>query len=929
MNFFRCKSIQDHPERGHKLQNREQSLCFNWFYGSDLAIYKSMRILNKLIAKAALYKKPLQKLEGRLGLQFLNATGFALLLVVSTSCEIFHGAAVQKSPIAKLKTSNSCPVDIRATFRKYLAGEASQAEVKTSFDCIHHDLVDFKNHTRSGSSHQDQYSLDEVSAFFAKYFEGVQEFSPANLKAYLKFKNFLLGGGEKQISKLELTAIQNLLVEASPVIAEMSQYISVYKMQAQLDLTNPKDSEKMSNAIANVHQLSLIIKKYLPGNKGSVFQFTDLDSLDFFDSGSSQSLSQSEAVQIIMGLKSVVLAPPALGVSGEEFKNFMTQLDLIVETGLRIKYIQDLKEDRDLLFVQNLELLRDSCTKLFQNGFSYQPKGVIPSAEFVKLLRTLDSYKMIPFGMKESSLESFLPTLTNRILASKMSTKATKLSNSDLKPDNLTVAVDAVNIWIGIQKSFLSALGDRDQIQAKDLIEQISQSAQSETDSKLFMALGQLKELLSEGVLLRWRDVERLNFAPRDTNDSFTRYDILFLSTSFSIIRPIMRAYLTDASRRQNVSAMTEPELNELYTSIRQLGKDLKFIDTRNSLAPARAFLEANIFTSVSNGNTFVEFHEAIEWFYQVWSAGKLGYRIYQEVPENCKTEQLDVFDRKKLNHECYTNYFKDHVVDFYSYLPKVEAYLKKMTEQEREIATSASLTPPLTDPWLDFDTALENAFRSTGYSTDDFDSTDTEAMSLIISYAESIFINHSRNYSDELDTKDIWATFPIMKGFIERASNGAASQEFIQKGAYSYLIYFGEMPKVDNPFGLAKFGVWTLIHYFYKEKAHVPDIVKMISSFALASKALKIKNAETYYTQNSANLKQNIIERNAKTMSDLRKIFFCSDEIAGEFSSTLGASTDTLFTLLPPTDASNFHKRVEKIIKANPKLDLECLSFE
>ncbi len=683
-------------------------------------------------------------------------------------------------------------------------------------------------------------------------------------------------------------------------------------METHLNLEDSRDVEELNKAIAALHKLTAIITKYLPGQPGVVFQFTDLDSLSFLKPAEATTLSNTESLQIVMSLKSILVSPPMNQIAGEDFKHFMTQLGFIVETGLRLKYVKELKNEQGLVFLNNAVSIRNSATTLVQNSFAFQKSKSIPYKELVQLIRKLGTYHLIPYGLSERSVELFLPTLFSRVLAKTPSTK--KPVASDLRPEHFQTILDSVNEWIAIQSSFLSALSNRDQIRASELIEKFNQSARSVKDAKRSIAFKQMVDILDKGVFLRWIDQDRLNFAPRDLNQNFSRYDLLFLSTSFSVMRAIMRGYIVDPTRRQGITAMSEPELEDLYLSVRNMGRDLKFIDIRNRSAPSRAFLEHNIFTSVSNGNDMIEFHESIEWLYQVWSAGNMGTKIYDMVPAKCKTRELDVFGHRKLDHACYTAYFKAHVTEFFEHLPLVTNYLRGILSPDQPTAA-----------WDDFDASLENAFRATGYSTDDFDSPDTEAMALILSYTENIFINHNQAHDGVLNSSDIWSTYPIMEGFIEKASNGQAKKDWMKELVYSYLITIGEIPEGKSILHIST-DAKVLLH-FKKETARVPNIVKVISSFSILGKNGKIKDLEAYYNQNKDNLETKIQNKDPKTMADLLKLYYCTDESLGDFTAKISHGARQIFT--SGIDASEFHKNTEKLIKADPMLILECLPFE
>ncbi len=857
---------------------------------------------------------------------------FVIILVMASSlsaCNLFHSPTPPRDENAKLHGDGDCSVDVRQTLKAFAAGDAKPGDIKTGIECITHDIDRFKARTRSSAT-GDVYSLDEINAFFGKYFNNVEEFGPSNIKTYFKFKDFAYGGGDQSLSKDELTRIEVLLKDLSPLLSEIAPHVLTYKMQSLLNLENPHDRDSLNKAIELLHKLTALINRNIPVKVGALFKFTDLDTLDFLKPSKALNLSDSQTFQLVMSLKAILVNPPGESITGEDFKHFMIQLGYIIEAGLRLKYTRELQHQDDEIFLTNVEVIRDSIEKLVKNSLEFQNSKSIPYPELVSFIKQLGKYDLIPYHLRESSLKNFLPILLTKVMAKENPTKKAILSEFNFKREHLDTTLEALNDWIAIQKAFLSALSNRNEIPAGELIERFTQSSRSITDSKILLAFGQMKNTLENGVFLRWKDHEKLNFAPRSLQQKFTRYDLLYLSTSFATVRAVMRGFITSPERRRAISAITEAELTDLYFNVREIGKDLKFIDTRNRSAPARAFLETNIFTSVSNGNELAEFHEALEWFYQVWSAGKFGEKIYDLTPKVCKLQELDVFDRQKLDHDCFNTFFKAHVTEFFEYLPTITTYLKDILANPLNPKIKSNSSPKYTssfDAWSEFSVSLENAFRATGYSTDNFDSPDSEAMALILSYTENIFTNFSHAHNNELDSTDLWNTYPVLRSFIEKASNGAAKTEFIKKGAFSYLIAFGEMPQSDHFTGLLKFGAWAVFRKLHKDVAHVPDMIKVISTFSTAGKNKKIKALEEYYTQNKDSLESKIKTKDAKTMTDLLVLFFCSDDSIGDFTQKMSRSSQQLFS--SSVDATSFHQNTEKLIKADPKLRLECLPFE
>jgi hypothetical protein len=945
--------------------------------------------------ETSIYSKKLKRtfraLQGLL-CDFGFRSFFALAMPLLSSCHLLHSEPKADSKIIQAPGA-VCSSQIKESLSNFAKGSATPLEVQTSLACIDSYIERFKTTTRPSAS-DGSYSLEEVSSFFQQFFGESREFNNQNIKEYFRIKRLTLGGDEARMTREELSTLQNLLREAQPILSDMTQDILIYTLKAKLNLADATDEFKLKTAIQNVYRLEKLFRKYFLGGSGVQYKISNLNNIEILKPEHEKVFSDTESIQIFMSLKSVLVRPPEDSIRGEDFKNLIAQLGLIAETGLRLKYTKDLNDWQGPTFVEQMQLIRNSAFAAIQNAFRTQDHQRIANSEITQLISKLDRYQLLPFGLQNSSIQKFMPELMAKILSPNPLHKVEKDTNLDFTVSHLNIIAGALDEWLTIQKSFVTALDGTHEITAKDLIEKFNINSKKLAEADLLNSSNTMKEVLANGTFLRWQDADVLNFAPRDLNQKFTSYDLIYLSTSFSVIRAVLRGYISDPDRRQQRS-LNESEMNDLYMSVRDLGKDLKFIDTRNPMAPGRAFLENNIFTSVSNGNDLVEIHEAIEWFYQVWSAGRVGLKIYNQIPARCKKPEVDVFDRQLLDHDCYNAYFKEHVLEFFGHLPTVSRYLSNILNhrvdpsvsesssakraaqeitrvfnkaapscaknassahldlsmmtshacspsdlknlmielQARHLNTQFSSDPASQDLWLDFDISLENAFRPTGYSSYDYDSPDIEGMTLIMSYTESLFTNHSRKHSDVLDSKDLWDTFPILKGFIEKASNGAANTEFIQKAAYSYLISFGELPKVNSIWGKLKFGAWAAVRGFYEEKAYVPDIMKVLSSFNEGAAIKKATDIESYFTQNAPNLQAKIMKKDSKTISDLSKLFFCLDAANDYFGQVLSQNAALIFATsvnpLDPPQATKFHNRIESLLRNDHILALQCLPFE
>ncbi len=204
MKSLLCKSIKRALKPTSRILDESKHSYFFGLRGVDLA-----------------KKKPMPSFTSKY--MYFKYALMGLMLPILAACNLLHSPAPAKSDELTLKHED-CPISVRETTKAFVKGNATPDGVVTAIGCVLTQIDEFKSKARSSTSN-DIYSLGEMTSFFGKYFTDVEEFSGPSLKSYFKFKNFGLGGGELKLSKSELTTIENLLKEATPILAEASQYV--------------------------------------------------------------------------------------------------------------------------------------------------------------------------------------------------------------------------------------------------------------------------------------------------------------------------------------------------------------------------------------------------------------------------------------------------------------------------------------------------------------------------------------------------------------------------------------------------------------------------------------------------------------------------------------------------------------------------------
>lgn len=834
-----------------------------------------------------------------------------------SSCNFINGEHKKDyNGEVQYKSSDSYAPKLRTSLNRYFSGSADPSDIENSIDCIRSNISKFLQNTRGEPS--DVYKLEAINSFFRNYLPELKEFDSQSVQVYLKLKSVLMGGSDSSITKSELEKINLFLLESRDLLSKMTPYIGIYTFKYKFNLKNDSDRYEIEKSLALLEQLQNKLLFYFPGKTKNNFYFGQVDKFSFLKAYNfSGTPSQSSFVEVFKSLQSILVGSSEEYLESQNWPELIKQFTLLLKVSIRLNHFSTLKTFRDSYFTRNVALFKSDLDKLIIQALNLHNGQQIPNLQFENLIRKLEQHKLLGGQIRADSLIHLIPVVFNHIFM--LPDEKFNLHTLNLaRWQRFTYSIDE---WLCIQNFFLDLHSQNMVLTADILITELNQFIKENPNHKFLNSFLKLREVMGAGSILRWRDPSTLLLEPRNTSLSFSDYDLIFLSSSFSVISTLIPGYAKDRNRRSGLIGLTEDELNELYRGFKEIGSDLKFIDSRNNAAGSRTFLETNIFMSVSNGNNIAEFHEILEWFYQAYSASQIGKMMYHDSLSHCRTSTLDVYGREKLSHDCFDTFLKSHIAEYFLNLTAVSGYFSELYSIKNSSKSSAE--------WTSFITALENAYRSTGFSSDDYDSSDMQSLSLILAYTESLFRNYDKDNSGMLNNKELWNAFPVMKGFIIKLSNGKANNKHIQESAFSYMLEFGKMPDTSNNLKLAMFIGWTAFQYFLPDSAKLPDIVRIISNFSINSRTRRKMEIENFYINNKDRMASKILSGDHDTIEKLQNFFVCKPESKESFKNFLIQNIDNYLPSKTPLQPEEFHTTIERLIKANPKLENECLPFE
>jgi hypothetical protein len=190
------------------------------------------------------------------------------------------------------------------------------------------------------------------------------------------------------------------------------------------------------------------------------------------------------------------------------------------------------------------------------------------------------------------------------------------------------------------------------------------------------------------------------------------------------------------------------------------------------------------------------------------------------------------------------------------------------------------------------------------------------------------VFSRFDVNSNEVLDTPELWRAFPLVQPVVLQCSNGLAVTEDLQKAIFSWLIVFGEPPKVDLVGG-AKILAWSLARHVVNEQADRLDLLKVMGAIGTASREARVKKiGEFWNTKSREQLRAEIVARESGTVSELTALFQCLPTAADTLGADLKHNIDYLFPRGKSVAVESFITGVKSVIAVDPRLNNLCLPF-
>ncbi|MBI3542888.1 MAG: hypothetical protein HY075_06405, partial [Deltaproteobacteria bacterium] len=258
------------------------------------------------------------------------------------------------------------------------------------------------------------------------------------------------------------------------------------------------------------------------------------------------------------------------------------------------------------------------------------------------------------------------------------------------------------------------------------------------------------------------------------------------------LVTMLLEGYAEDPKRPLATQGLVLSELTSFVVDVHDVISDLRFgpQDQTDEKLAIQRFTEANIFTSVANGDAYFGLNEGIEYMGFLGSAKAVAKPLWERALRDCPNEGHDVYGRTGVNAPCFRALFfdRDGLRSFVGrVMPKmVEAY------EALDVAGKAS-----------FRLALEIAARKGRHDDQPIDSFEGENFVMVLSYIESLFKRFDVDREGQMYMQQALEAFPVVCSKLKEVSKlpGTCKPRWgLLEALFGHFLVFGEAPQQAKP---------------------------------------------------------------------------------------------------------------------------------
>ncbi len=245
-----------------------------------------------------------------------------------------------------------------------------------------------------------------------------------------------------------------------------------------------------------------------------------------------------------------------------------------------------------------------------------------------------------------------------------------------------------------------------------------------------------------------------------------------------------------------NMAKAKESDLERLVGDFMDIGNEMRVLDKTIPDQAQKRFVEADMFTPVSNGDGALDETEITYYIAYLMSAGAMATYTRDHVGSQCAAPGSDALQWRNIHGECFIEKFFAEYEQVWSHFPNMWNYFRSAPKEEQEAIK------------LNMVKAARRFPKSpTGDDSQWVASYDTQAFGAVLHYVESLFTRFDKYGIDQKLTlnelgldrdKEPNGAYALLRPIIAKKGCIDANnpkKEQLLKTAFTYIVNYGEMP--------------------------------------------------------------------------------------------------------------------------------------
>ncbi|OFZ22217.1 MAG: hypothetical protein A2X94_01805 [Bdellovibrionales bacterium GWB1_55_8] len=735
--------------------------------------------------------------------------------LMASSCN-FHFRE-SPSPEKAMQLGDSDSGCLTGSFEKisaYLNGRASDQQITTVWNCLSRSLQLFSERTRGAKP--GVYTPDELRGFLEKYFLTDFHITDGLLRESMELKCTLLGGSPDVLTLEELQRTRQLV----QVLMEQSIALKTF-IPLSFGWVLNKDPRTVDEAVSTLEKAAQAIGRPIQ-KTGYPYYFARFDALRkeveaVLGRSTSSPVFRSfrDRMPLARALKSILVAPKGDRIDGHEWVNFLTTSARWY--GVAVRFWHLTKNYPDWTTGEGRSrfttIVLDALT-LLDEAVLRHPGEVIPFHELDLLIDGLDDSEL-PFAKNaEENLRHLRPALKKvlkpvirRALGGALDGRDGREAQGITRAGLKRVA-GLVEHWSEGQK-YLEALFERARVEfgeskAGYTAEQLSKFTiedvlpAGDISSVMIDAAEEIRRAIPKSPpFFEGGDKFIFVSTPPRTQRSF--YDLSIMNISYAAARILIQGYAA-RERAQSDTGILLSEFHQVLADVLEMGITIRILDPKrdNEKMFTTRFTEGSLFTYASNGDEYLDLHEAAQLFPMLFSAYLMADTIHKEASaHSCPVRGTDPFGKPVFSTDCYMESYFSNIEDFWKRLPGMLQFYKSLSSADKS----------------DFQEHLMAAARLPGSPKHLINSNDSIGFAGIAQYVDAMFARFDLDASGTLDQNEAKPAFLVFRGALKNVVEAKKMSKIIPdkdlEALFTYILAHSEPPsKITH---LPKWYWWKL----------------------------------------------------------------------------------------------------------------------